>query len=166
MSETEPSKSSIATWEGPVLQIRDAGRTGRGVFAVHQIPAGTRILALEGQKFRTADIPPEAFAMQIDADLWLCSTGESLDDCINHSCDPNTGFARQDPVLYALRDIGPAEELTWDYSTSIAEKGWSLRCLCGSARCRRVVLPFGELTSDERERLRPIALRYLQVLCG
>jgi hypothetical protein len=158
----QPLDDSLAIGDGPVLQIRDTGRTGRGVFAVHFIRAGTRILTLEGRTFRTADIPPDAFAMQLDEDLWLCSDGESLDDCINHSCEPNTGFARHDPVLYALRDIAPAEELTWDYSTSIAEKGWSLRCLCGSTHCRRVVLPFGELTRDEQERLRPTALRYLQ----
>jgi hypothetical protein len=52
--------------------------------------------------------------------------------------------------------------LTWDYSTSISEKGWSLNCLCGSWRCRGVIVPFGELAPHERERLRSIALRYLQ----
>ena len=43
--------------------------------------------------------------MQVDEDVWLCSDGKSLDDCVNHSCDPNAGFAGNDPVLYALRDI-------------------------------------------------------------
>ena len=43
--------------------------------------------------------------MQVGPDRWLCSAGEALDDCINHSCDPNAGFATGEPVLYALRDI-------------------------------------------------------------
>ena len=156
-----PEYSRCASWEGPVLEIRDTERTGRGVFAVRRIAAGTRILTLEGQRYRTEDIPPESFAMQIDDDVWLCSDGNSLDDCINHSCDANTGFVQHDPVLYALRDIAPGEELTWDYSTSIAEAGWSLQCLCGSATCRGVILPFQELSVAEQERLRPVALRYL-----
>jgi SET domain len=161
-SRHNSAQRRIATWDGPALEVRETQRLGRGVFAVHFIAAGARILTLEGQRFRTADIPPDAFAMQVDEDVWLCSAGESLDDCVNHGCDPNTGFTRQEPVLYALRDISAGEELTWDYSTSIAEKGWSLQCLCGSICCRGVILPFGELTPHERERLRPIALRYLQ----
>ena len=41
----------------------------------------------------------------------------------NHSCEPNGGFLKGDPVLYALRDIAAGEEIGWDYSTSIAEPG-------------------------------------------
>src|SRR5438445_9703865 len=82
-------------------------------------------------------------------------------DCINHSCDANTGFARNDLILYALRDIAPEEELSWDYSTSISDPGWSLVCFCESKHCRRVVLPFGDLTSEQQLRLGPISLRYL-----
>ena len=100
--------------------------------------------------------------MQIGDDLWLWSDGTLLDDCINHSCDPSGGFVRHDPVLYALRDILPGEEVTWDYSTSISERGWSLDCLCESKSCRGVILPFGDLSVDQQARLRPIALAYLQ----
>jgi hypothetical protein len=156
-----PEQPPLATWNGPVLEIRDTQRTGRGVFAVCGIAAGTRILALEGRRYRTQDIPPECFATQIEDDMWLCSDGNSLDDCINHSCDANTGFVKHDPVLYALRDIVPGEELTWDYSTSIAETGWSLQCLCASATCRGVILPFPELRGAEQQQLRSVVLRYL-----
>ena len=34
---------------------------------------------------------------------------------INHSCEPNVGFAG-DIVLVAMRDISPGEELTTDYA--------------------------------------------------
>src|SRR5438105_3579586 len=128
----------------PALEVRKTEGKGRGVFAAIPIPAGARILELQGEICKAADIPPDAMTMQIDDDLWLCSDGTALDDCINHSCEPNTGFAKNDLVLYALRDIAPGEELSWDYSTSISEAGWSLLCLCESNQCRRVVLPFGE----------------------
>ena len=147
--------------DGPALEIRATERKGRGVFAACLIPAGTRILRLEGRQFKSRDVPPDSMAMQIDDDLWLCSDGTLLDDCINHSCEPNTGFAENDPVLYALRDIAAGEELSWDYSTSISEPGWSLVCLCESKQCRGVILPFGELTLEQQARLGPIALRYL-----
>jgi SET domain-containing protein len=147
--------------EAPILQVRETELKGRGVFTASFIPAGTRIVALEGQRAHLQDLPPDSMAMQIEDDWWLYSDGSSLDDCVNHSCDPNTGFARHDPVLYALRDIEPGEELSWDYSTSISLAGWNLQCLCGSKCCRGVILPFGDLTVEERLHLRPIALEYL-----
>jgi SET domain-containing protein len=147
--------------DAPILQVRETEHKGRGVFTASFIPAGTRIVALEGQRARLQDLPPDSMATQIEDDWWLYSDGSSLDDFVNHSCDPNTGFARHDPVLYALRDIVAGEELSWDYSTSISLAGWNLQCLCGSKGCRGVILPFGELTLEERLRLRPIALEYL-----
>jgi SET domain len=148
------------------LEVRETQHKGCGVFTTAPIAAGTRIVAIAGQKYRTRDIPPEALAMQIDDDLWLCSEGENLDDYINHSCAPNIGFIHNDPVLYALRDIAAAEELTWDYSTSISESGWNLACLCEAKSCRGTVLPFGELTLEQQKRLAPLALAYLQNRSG
>jgi SET domain-containing protein len=151
----------ILEYDGPALEVHETELKGRGVFAASFIPAGTRILKVEGRRFKSQDVPPDSMAMQIEDDLWLCSDGTSLDDCINHSCDPNIGFSRKDLVLYALRDISPAEELSWDYSTSISEPGWSLLCHCGSKDCRRVILPFGDLTLEQQVRLDPISLPYL-----
>ena len=148
------------------LEVRKTQHKGRGVFTSAPIAAGTQIVAIAGQKYRTQDIPSEALAMQIDDDLWLCSEGENLDDYINHSCAPNTGFVHHDPVLYALRDIAVDEELSWDYSTSISEHGWNLACLCEAKFCRGIVLPFGELTLEQQRRLGPIALAYLQNRAG
>jgi SET domain-containing protein len=149
------------TMEGPRLEVRDCGARGRGVFTLDPIRRGQRIIALEGMVLSTAELTDDLLALQIGDDLWLCSDGSHLDDFINHSCDPNAGFAEGELVLHALRDIAAGEEICWDYSTSISEPGWFLECLCGSARCRNVVRPWGELTDGERARLRPYALRYL-----
>lgn len=144
------------------LQVRKTERKGYGLFATTFIRQGALVLKLGGQTLRTQDVPEHCLAMQIDHDLWLCSDGSLLDDYVNHSCDPNTGFLRHDPVLYALRDIQADEELSWDYSTSITEPGWKLACLCESKNCRKTVLPYVELTPAQREQLRPIALQYLR----
>jgi uncharacterized protein len=146
----------------PALEVRGTKHKGRGVFARAFIQAGTRILNIEGVRLKPKDIPPDSMAMQIEEDMWLCSDGTLIDDYINHSCDPNAGFARNDLVLYALRDIHQGEELSWDYSTSISECGWRLLCRCGAVNCRRVILPFNYLTFEERARLVPISLQYLQ----
>lgn len=144
------------------LEIRPAGVKGRGVFALRPIPAGTRVLPIAGRVLPSDQLTDDLLAMQIGPDLWLCSDGSSLDDRINHSCDPNLGFLHGDPVLYALRDVAAGEEVTWDYSTSIAEAGWSLACACESANCRGVVRPWTELDPADRDRLRPVALAYLR----
>lgn len=148
----------------PKLEIRTAGAKGRGVFALEPIAKGQCVLALCGRLLPTAALTDDLLALQVAPDLWLCSDGSLLDDFVNHSCDPNTGFTTGETVLFALRDIEAGEEICWDYSTSISEPGWSLDCCCGSSKCRGVVRSWGELPAAERERLRGIALRYLRRL--
>jgi len=146
----------------PRLEIRHTTNKGRGVFALEPIPRGARVAICSGQLLHTDELQPHHFAMQVGGDLWLCSDGEQVDDCFNHSCEPKVGFVTGEPVLYALREIQPGEEICWDYSTSLSEPGWCLECRCGSPQCRGLVRSFGELTPTEQERLRPIALRYLR----
>lgn len=144
------------------LEVRPAGAKGLGLFARRPIPAGTRVLPVAGWVLPTDQLTDDVVALQVGPDLWLCSDGSSLDDRINHSCDPNLGFTHGDAVLYALRDIAAGEELSWDYSTSIADADWSLDCACGAADCRGVVRPWDQLGPADRERLRAVALAYLR----
>lgn len=146
-----------------LLEVRPTRDIGRGVFAAAPIWAGTLLVQCEGWLAAGDKLDDNWHAMQIGLDLWLCSEGDCLDECINHSCDPNAGFVTGEPVLYALRDIAAGEQIAWDYSTSIAEIGWTLECRCGAANCRGVVRSWPELSARERERLRPIALAYLRV---
>jgi hypothetical protein len=167
VTPSEPTRLGATLSASPVhdaitLEVRETPYKGRGVFAAGFIPAGARVLTIEGERYRSQDVPPQSFAMQVDDDIWICSNGQTLDDCVNHSCEPNTGFVMNDPVLYALRDIAVGEELSWDYSTSISYGDWSLNCLCGSKSCRGVILPFAQLSPRQQARLLPIALRYLQ----
>jgi len=145
-----------------MLEVRQTDDRGRGVFASMPIACGQLLVACQGWLARGDDLQDHWFAMQVGPDLWLCTDGAGLDDCINHSCKPNAGFTTGEPVLHALRDIDVGEEVTWDYSTSIAEIGWTLDCLCGSPNCRGTVRSWSELTSAERGRLRSIALAYLR----
>jgi len=146
----------------PQLEVRHTPDRGRGVFALEPIARGRRILQFQGTVMRGHELTDDMLAMQVGPDDWLASDGSLLDDCVNHSCDPNAGFRDGDVVLFAVRDIAEGEEITWDYSTSIAEPGWTLDCRCGSPACRGVVRSWGELKEAERERLRGTALGFLR----
>jgi uncharacterized protein len=56
---------------------------------------------------------------------------------INHSCEPNVGFAGN-IVLVAMRDISPGEELTTDYALFDDYDG-AMQCRCGTPSCRGTV---------------------------
>jgi SET domain-containing protein len=146
----------------PKLEVRQTEQKGRGVVALEPIAKGRRILAFQGRVLKTSELTDDLLAMQIGPDLWLGSDGTLLDDCVNHSCDPNAGFLDGEPVLHALRDIVAGEEIGWDYSTSIAEPGWTLECRCGAPNCRKIVQSWAELAAEDREKLRGVALRYLR----
>jgi hypothetical protein len=145
-----------------MLEIRMTADMGRGVFATQPIARGTCLVVCKGWLAKSAAVDADCHAMQIGPDDWLCSAGDNLDDCINHSCDPNAGFLTGEPALFALRDIGVGAQIGWDYSTSIAEAGWSLECLCGAPKCRKIIRSWIELTDEDRARLDGIALMYLR----
>ena len=54
---------------------------------------------------------------------------------LNHSCNPNTGV-REATEIVALTGIEAGAELTFVYSTSMAEDAWEMDCSCKSAICR------------------------------
>ena len=56
---------------------------------------------------------------------------------INHSCEPNVGFAGN-IVLVAMRDISAGEELTTDYALFDDYDG-TMECRCGTPSCRGTV---------------------------
>ena len=56
---------------------------------------------------------------------------------INHSCEPNVGFAGN-TVLVAMRDISPGEELTTDYALFDDYDGM-MQCRCGTPSCRATI---------------------------
>ena len=68
---------------------------------------------------------------------------------MNHSCEPNceTSLEGDKVFVYALRDIAPGEELTYDYNLHPGDPSDSpeaYACRCGSKNCRGTMLD-GEL---------------------
>jgi SET domain-containing protein len=143
------------------VYIKTSLQHGRGVFAREPIHAGEAVLTFSGPLLKRAEIREEDYHLQVGADLYLGASGEA-DDYVNHSCEPNAGF-RDGLVLVARRDIGPEEEITWDYSTAIDEADFAgFTCRCGAAHCRGVVRSFRHLEPATRKRLQGWLLPYLR----
>jgi hypothetical protein len=83
---------------------------------------------------------PDAYGW-VDEFGYRLSDGSALSgaDCgyaFNHSCDPNVLSFGVDFGI-AVRNIAAGGELTIDYRTLSAERGWRIRCSCGAADCAR-----------------------------
>ena len=84
--------------------------------------------------------------------LYTDVNGRCTVDFINHSCDPNCGFADA-TTLVSMRRIEPGEAITFDYAMSDCNSFVSFDCNCRSTRCR------GRLTRDDW-RLHDLQARY------
>ena len=141
-----------------VLESSDAH--GKGVFACAPIARGECIMTFSGTLFSRAQVDFDDYHLQVGEDLYL-GPSRGLDDYVNHSCAPNSGF-RGGLDLVALRDILPGEEITWDYSTAIDEPDFAgFPCGCGASVCRGKVESFRHLPAIVRQRIRPWLLPYL-----
>jgi len=58
---------------------------------------------------------------------------------LNHSCDPNVILDTEHLLMYACRDIGPGEELSFFYPATEWEMDAPFICLCGASSCIHVV---------------------------
>jgi uncharacterized protein len=79
---------------------------------------------------------------------------------LNHSCEPNVGFAGN-IVLVAMREISPGEELTTDYALFDDYDG-EMECRCGTASCRRTINGRDWQRRDLQRRYREYFSWYLQ----
>ncbi len=146
------------------LFVSRSAINGRGVFSRVFIPAGAPVVECRGLIQHRDEVGIDVRAMQVGPDTYLVEDPESpsVDDFLNHSCCPNLGFVDGSLMLYALRDIEAAVELLFDYSTTMDERGWVMRCRCRAENCRGRVRSYREHPKDEQKRLRRIALAYLR----
>jgi hypothetical protein len=116
------------------------------VFARRAIRRGEILLAFGGARIDFAETKrrgaAECMAIQVGPNEYIDTLAPGV--FVNHSCAPNTGI-RNDRDLVALRDIQPGEEIRYDYSTTMDEKSFTMRCRCGAPGCRQVVTDFSEL---------------------
>ena len=119
---------------------------GRGLVAIAPIAAGELVATKGGHIVTTAALQslPERLQnseIQIADGFHLVALEEAEYEPVmlflNHSCEPNVGFAGN-TVLVAMRDISPGEELTTDYVLFDDYEG-SMECQCGTPSCRGTI---------------------------
>jgi uncharacterized protein len=124
------------------LLVRESS-TGLGVFAGKNIPANSFIFKIQGSRLHfdatTRLGEKESYCLQTGSNEYLFL--EAPFCFCNHSCQPNCGI-REGLSLYTIRPIAKGEELSWDYSTSMLERHWTLKCKCNSPGCRSLVRDF------------------------
>jgi hypothetical protein len=128
-----------------ILRI-DECDVGLGVFANRDIRLGEVILRFGGRLIDFAETKRrgrwECMPLQIGPDRYFDTEPPGI--FVNHSCNPNAGI-RNDCELLALRDIKAGREIRFDYSTTMDEQSFTMRCLCGDPACRHVVADFSTL---------------------
>jgi SET domain-containing protein len=138
----------------PVLAIRPSKISGLGAFAERSIQKGTRIIEYRGERINPAEADkryadgPEAHPHVL---LFTVNSRTVIDGgvggnearFINHSCNPNCEAVTEGRRIwiYALKDLGVGEELTYDYNLTGDPQDPATRkkeypCNCGSANCR------------------------------
>jgi uncharacterized protein len=119
---------------------------GRGLAAIAPIAAGELVAIKGGHIVTTAVLQslPERLRnseIQIADGFHLAALEEAEYEPVmlflNHSCEPNVGFAGN-TVLVAMRDIAPGEELTTDYAL-FDDHDEVMRCRCGTHSCRGTI---------------------------
>jgi hypothetical protein len=149
------------------LYLADTGDRGVGVFAARRFsPGDTVMMDFDGDYYDEVLSYEELcqrnialkYPLQVGPDLFRIPSG-TIDDFINHSCDPNTGirlYARG-AVILAIQPIEIHDEITFDYSTYLNNPYERITCHCGSENCRGVIGNFTTLPTDSQRRY--LALR-------
>jgi hypothetical protein len=116
---------------------------GKGIFAARDLSPRTPLMRITGSPMTFEDTVAlgnkESHSMQIGLHDYILVQPPFLFS--NHNCDPNCGI-NEHLDLITIRSVSQGEELTWDYSTSMLERHWTMKCNCGAARCRGVVKDF------------------------
>jgi SET domain-containing protein len=123
-----------------------SGIEGRGLVAVAPI-ARDEVVAIKGGHIvdtATLSALPERLRNS-DVQIWDGLHLVAVQDAeyepvmlfINHSCEPNVGFAGN-IVLVAMRDIAAGEELTTDYAL-FDDADDPMTCNCGTPSCRGTI---------------------------
>jgi len=143
---------------GSPFEIRTSQIAGQGAFAIRPIRKGTRIVEYLGERINQAEADrryddtlvenPRVLLFTVDARTVIDARVGGNDACfINHSCEPNcNSVMRRGRVhIWAIRNIVPGEELTYDYNLTRDGVGddeayTRYACRCGTPDCRRTML--------------------------
>ena len=133
-------------------------KIGKAVFANRSFKKGETIFEFHGEFFNHQELPRpysevEDHYVQIGKDLYMGPSGD-IDDFFNHSCNPNSGLkiSRRKVFLVAIKNIKIGEEIVWDYSTTMDQGDWEMKCGCGNKGCRGIIRDFKYLPLEVQKK--------------
>lgn len=124
------------------LIIRSSAIHAAGCYTTTAIRKGTRVAEYTGHRL-TKNQADEAYADTHITYLFGLGSGRIVIDghatamFINHSCDPNCQTEEIEGHVWikAIRNIAPAEEITYDYCLYDGGEDDAI-CNCGALKCR------------------------------
>lgn len=138
--------------------VRRSKIHGKGIFALQDIPKGTRLMEYLGERIthREADRryaaehenSPHTMLFAVDDKVVIDATrkGNSA-RFINHSCAPNCEAIEEDGRIFieTIRKVPAGGELTYDYNLVLEERHTPAvkrahACFCGVRNCRGTLL--------------------------
>lgn len=135
-----------------IYTVRETAN-GKGVFATKDIPPQTILMRVTGEVLDFASTKflgeRESYTLQVDINRYLLTKPPFC--YVNHCCNPNTALDA-DLFLYSLRTIKAGEQICWDYSTTMLERSWTMKCSCGAANCRGLITDFDLLPREVQQR--------------
>jgi hypothetical protein len=138
------------SWISPKLAGGPSRIHGVGVLATEPIAAGEKLMEFGGEKITAAQANGDDYrarSVWIVADdaylgLRIDDPHPSLDENLNHSCDPNAWLI-DEVTMVARHNIAAGEEITLDQGTwnfDEDEYTWDRdACGCGSCDCRKTL---------------------------
>jgi uncharacterized protein len=136
------------TMDSDSIEISES-KFGKGLFATENIEQGTVLCKITGKPLNFQQTlllhEKESHTLQIDFDKYILCNAPFLYS--NHSCNPNCAINSAFELI-TLQDIKEGQELFWDYSTSMLERHWTMKCTCGEKNCRKIITDFDLLPTD------------------
>uniref|UniRef100_A0A0K2VF16 Histonelysine Nmethyltransferase 2Alike [Saccoglossus kowalevskii] n=1 Tax=Lepeophtheirus salmonis TaxID=72036 RepID=A0A0K2VF16_LEPSM len=132
--------------------VFNSGIHGRGLYCKREIREGEMVIEYAGEEIRAVLTDKRekyyesrgigCYMFRVDNDTVIDATLKgNAARFINHCCDPNCYskivdvIGKKHIVIFALKNILPGEELTYDYK--FPKEDVKLPCTCGKKKCRK-----------------------------
>jgi hypothetical protein len=128
-------------------------RAGLGLFAAGPIPAEACVIEYTGPILtdRQVEASNSRYLFEIRANKTIDgSPRANRARYVNHSCDPNceTEIRKNRVYIFALRDIEPGEELSYDYGKEYFDAYIGDKCRC--LKCMPVYPPPARVAAEPK----------------
>ncbi len=137
--------------------VKDAGKKGRGVFALRDFQKDELILYVKGDVIETDSLDSlpkyeyyHCFPINQKGRKVQYVLPNPPWEFVNHSCDPNAGIKNNRDIV-AIKPIKKGDEITFDYAM-VAIDDWTMQCHCGSSKCRKIISTFDVLDEETKKK--------------